>query len=143
MNDKLTDREKLLAKFPSKPHISPVYKSIFELNTDKPIIETCPCNSCLDLHRRIMGKDSPLEWRYDNDEPGEIKEQVLNETFDNGWKCPECQHPPSKELEKLIKRAKWKLGDWYYSQDGVTPDLDPEGLYYASGSIATYMARNK
>jgi hypothetical protein len=123
----------------SKPHIDLMNRGIGPSSIDyisSPAVEklsTCPCDNCLDMYKKIHGKDSPLEYRAEKEQlPVPATPQA---TTDNGWTCPKSQAQPSPEIETLIKRAPWSPGKVYHSQDGITPDIDGEGNYFLPNSI--------
>jgi hypothetical protein len=124
----------------SKPHIDLLDRgtgpeSIDYQNTPvQERLSPCPCDSCLDLYKKIHGVDSPMEYRAQNT-PDNLPIPAPTVVY-NGWKCPDYQMPPSPELEELIKRAPWVPGKVYHSQDGMTPDIDTDGSWHAAGSIA-------
>jgi hypothetical protein len=125
----------------SKPHIDLLSRGTGPESIDyqnhpvKERLSTCPCDDCLDLYKKIHGKDSPLEYRTQESADIEPKPTPTAVVY-NSWKCPAYQMPPSSELEELIKRAPWAPGKVYHSQDGMTPDIDTDGSWHAAGSIA-------
>ena len=124
----------------SKPHIDLMNRGTGPSSIDyisSPVSErlsTCPCDNCLDLYKKIHGKDSPMEYRTSTSDnlpvPGPSTAVVYN-----AWVCPKSQAQPSPELEELIRRAPWVPGKYYHSQDGITPDIDESGNFYLPGSI--------
>jgi hypothetical protein len=125
----------------SKPHINLMDRgdgpdSIdYEKRPMKELLSTCPCDDCLNLYRKIHGKDSPMEYRTTETADLPVPAAPANVVY-NAWKCPDYQMQPSPEVEELIKRAPWTLGKVYHSTDGITPDLDEDGSWHAPGSIA-------
>ena len=116
----------------SKPHIDLMNRGSgpesmdYINNTVKEKLSTCPCDSCLDLYKKIHGKYSPMEYRTKNDLP--VPDSTAN--HNNGWVCPKELKRPSPDIEALIRQAPWQPGKVYHSTDGRTPDIDKDGWYY-------------
>jgi len=124
----------------SKPHIDLMNRGAgsesldYEKRPVKELLSTCPCDSCLDLYRKIHGKDSPMEYRVPGIDTLPVPAPSTDVVY-NAWVCPKSQAQPPAEIAELIRRAPWVPGKIYHSVDGITPDIDESGNFYLPGSI--------
>jgi len=127
----------------SKPHIDLMNRGVGPSSIDytnnplKELLSTCPCDSCLDLYRKIHGKDSPMEYREPTQEQ---KSTELATTSDptavyNSWQCPPTQAYPDAATLEIIRRAPWKLGQVHHGTPEHPIDIDSEGNFYLKGSM--------
>ena len=120
----------------SKPHINLMDRGKgpesmdYIINPVHERLSTCPCDSCLNLYKKIHGVPSPMEYRTAKDYL-----PVPMAQHDNGWSCPSTQARPSPEIEALIKRAPWRPGQVFHGTSEIPIDIDADGCYYLKGSI--------
>jgi hypothetical protein len=124
----------------SKPHINLMDRgdnadSIdYELNPMKELLSTCPCDSCLDLYRKIQGKNSPQEYRTTESADINPKPAPVQAVY-NTWTCPSTQAYPDEVTLEIIRRAPWKLGQTHHGTPEHPIDIDESGHYFLKGSI--------